>query len=66
MTDKRLCEMCTEYSADNKCDHKDKCELLGILKEDRRLKEKLREIKKERDKLSMEKSWKNNPERMGR
>ena len=66
MTDKELCNMCTEYSTETKCDHKKDCKLLGILRENRQLKEKLRETKKELSDLQIRKSWEDYPEMMGR
>lgn len=66
MTDKELCSMCTEYSTETKCDHKNDCKLLGILKENRQLKEELRETKKELSDLQIRKSWEDYPEMMGR
>lgn len=66
MTDKELCNMCTEYSTETKCDHKNDCKLLGILRENRQLKEELREIKKELSDLQIRKSWEDYPEMMGR
>ena len=58
--------MCTEYSTETKCDHKKDCKLLGILRENRQLKEKLRETKKELSDLQIRKSWEDYPEMMGR
>ena len=66
MTDKELCNMCTEYSTETKCDHKNDCKLLGILRENRQLKEELRETKKELSDLQIRKSWDDYPEMMGR
>ena len=66
MTNKELCNMCTEYSTETKCDHKKDCKLLGILRENRQLKEKLRETKKELSNLQIRKSWEDYPEMMGR
>lgn len=66
MTNKELCNMCTEYSTETKCDHKKDCKLLGILRENRQLKEKLRETKKELSDLQIRKSWEDYPEMMGR
>lgn len=66
MTNNELCKMCTEYSTETKCDHKNDCKLLGILRENRQLKEELREIKKELSDLQIRKSWEDYPEMMGR
>ena len=66
MTNKELCNMCTEYSTETKCDHKKDCKLLRILRENRQLKEKLRETEKELSNLQIRKSWEDYPEMMGR
>lgn len=66
MTNNELCNMCTEYSTETKCDHKNDCKLLGVLKENRQLKEELRETKKELSDLQIRKSWEDYPEMMGR
>ena len=59
MTSKKLCEMCTEYSADEKCEYKNTCELQKILTENK-------DLKAENEKLEVEKSWWNSPDMMGR
>ena len=58
--------MCTEYNTEMKCEHKPKCELLGILKENRKLKQELKTVKKELEEKRIYESWEKNPERMGR
>ena len=45
MTRKELCEMCTEYSTDNKCDNVKNCKLQAILTENASLKAENRELK---------------------
>ena len=37
MTEKEVCLMCENYSEDTKCDQKDSCKLMAILKENRKL-----------------------------
>ena len=46
MTRTNLCEMCTEYSIDTKCENKDTCKLQAILTENARLKAEIKELKK--------------------
>lgn len=58
MTQKELCEMCTEYSADTKCENKDACKLLNILKENKAL-------KKENEELRHKMSYMINPNAIG-
>ena len=66
MTSKKLCEMCTEYSADEKCEYKNTCELQKILTEDKDLKAENKQLKAKVEKLEVEKSWWNSPDMMGR
>ena len=66
MTSKKLCEMCTEYSADEKCEYKNTCELQKILTENKDLKEENKQLKAKVEKLEVEKSWWNSPDMMGR
>ena len=63
MTSKKLCEMCTEYSADEKCEYKNTCELQKILTENKKLREDNKEL---RAKLEVEKSWRDSPDMMGK
>lgn len=72
MTKKQLCEICTEYSTETKCDIEDTCELQNILQENTELKRSLKQIKKELkqakkklEDLEISQSWERNPERMG-
>ena len=66
MTSKKLCEMCTEYSADEKCEYKNTCELQKILTESKDLKAENKQLKAKVEKLEVEKSWWNSPDMMGR
>ena len=66
MTRKELCEMCTEYSVDIKCEYKDSCKLQAILTENSKLKEENRKLKKENQELRAEISWTKYPDTMGR
>lgn len=38
MTKTNLCEMCTEYSKEQTCEHEKDCKLLSLVKENERLK----------------------------
>ncbi|MED9905262.1 MAG: hypothetical protein UFG06_13915 [Lachnospiraceae bacterium] len=58
MRDIKLCEMCTEYSKDIKCENKDNCKLLAIVRENRTL-------KKENADLRLEMSYMVNPNAIG-
>ena len=66
MTSKKLCEMCTEYSAVEKCEYKNTCELQKILTENKDLKAENKQLKAKVEKLEVEKSWWNSPDMMGR
>ena len=66
MTQKELCEMCTEYSVDTKCDNKDTCKLQSILTENARLKAEIKELKRKNTDLESEKIWKMFPDMMGK
>jgi hypothetical protein len=66
VTSKKLCEMCTEYSADEKCEYKNTCELQKILTENKDLKAENKQLKAKVEKLEVEKSWWNSPDMMGR
>lgn len=61
MTNKQLCSYCTEYDKEHKCDVKDKCPLLNLLRENRRLKKKVKEM----EDAEIAASWDRNPDRMG-
>ena len=44
MTEKEVCLMCENYSEDTKCDQKDSCKLMAVLKENRALKKKISKL----------------------
>lgn len=44
MTEKEACLMCENYSEDTKCDQKDSCKLMAVLKENRELKKKISKL----------------------
>ena len=73
LTEKKLCMMCTEYSTEVKCEHKKDCKLLNILRENKRLKQELRQTQDDLKKVksNLEKSesirnWEKYPDQMGR
>jgi hypothetical protein len=66
MTEKEICQMCTEYSIDTKCDFKDKCKLIALVRENRKLKTELKAVKKELTELKSIRSWELYPDRMGK
>ena len=47
MTRKELCEMCTDYSTDTKCENKESCKLQAILTENAQLKMVMRIVSAE-------------------
>lgn len=55
MTSIELCRMCTEYSADTRCEHKKDCKLQKILTENKELRTK-----------AFRNSWEKSPDMMGR
>lgn len=65
MTEKELCNMCTEYSKDVKCEDKKTCKLLNIVRENRRLTEENKKLKKEVYKLRIERSYMKDPNAIG-
>lgn len=60
-----LCEMCTEYSKDAKCENKAGCKLLNILKENEKLKKENRSLKAEIADLRLNMSYMINPNAIG-
>lgn len=66
MTRKELCEMCTEYSTDTKCDYKKTCKLQAILTENAQLKEESKRLRKENQEMKIRESWDKFPDMMGK
>lgn len=66
MTKKELCEMCTEYSADIKCENRKTCKLQGILTENAQLKAENKELKKDNERMRIRESWEQFPDMMGK
>ena len=65
MTRKELCEMCTEYSTDIKCENQDTCKLLNIIKDNKELKKKNKKLKQENAELRHHMSYMINPNSIG-
>lgn len=61
MTIRELCRHCMEYDEKHQCDIKDRCTLLKLLKENKRLKAKIKEM----EDAEIKASWVRNPDRMG-
>lgn len=62
MTSTELCRMCTEYSADTRCDHKKECKLHKILMKNKELRKENKELRAK----AIRSSWDESPDRMGR
>lgn len=45
MTERKLCNMCTEYAKGIRCENKDTCALLKIIKENKALKRENAELR---------------------
>lgn len=65
MTEKELCNMCTEYSQDVKCENKDTCKLLNVVRDNKRLIEENRALKKEVSELRVQMSYMRDPNAIG-
>ena len=66
MTEKQVCEMCENYSTDKACEIKDKCELRTLVKENKKLKEELKSVKRELNEMKAISSWEKYPDMMGK
>lgn len=66
MTRKELCEMCTEYSTDTKCENRETCKLQAILTENAQLKEENNRLHKENEERRIRESWEKFPDMMGK
>lgn len=66
MTRKELCQMCTEYSADTKCENKDTCKLQAILTENAQLKAENRQLRMENEERRIRENWDKFPDMMGK
>lgn len=61
MTEKEVCLMCENYSEDTKCDQHDSCKLMAVLKENRALKKKVSQLKRQLDESELKRSYMVNP-----
>ena len=62
MTEKEVCLMCENYSEDTKCDQHDSCKLMAVLKENRKLKKKVSQLKRQSE---LKRSYMVNPSAIG-
>lgn len=62
MTSIELCRMCTEYSADTRCEYKKDCKLQKILTENKVLRAENKELRTK----AFRNSWEKSPDMMGR
>ena len=62
VTSIELCRMCTEYSADTRCEHKKDCKLQKILTENKALRAENKELRTK----AFRNSWEKSPDMMGR
>lgn len=65
MTEKEVCLMCENYSEDTKCDQHDSCKLMAVLKENRALKKKVSQLKRQLDESELKRSYMVNPNAIG-
>ena len=65
MTEKEVCLMCENYSEDTKCDQQDSCKLIAVLKENRKLKKKVSQLKRQLDESELKRSYMVNPSAIG-
>ena len=65
MTERELCNMCTEYSTYTKCENKDTCKLLNIIKENKALNKENENLKKAIKELRLNMSYMINPNAIG-
>ena len=65
MTEKEVCLMCENYSEDTKCDQQDSCKLMAVLKENRKLKKKVSQLKRQLDESELKRSYMVNPNAIG-
>lgn len=66
MTRKELCEMCMEYSVNQKCERQETCKLQKILTENQRLREENKKLREKAEKLESARRWDDFPDMMGK
>jgi len=65
VTENALCNMCTEYSQDVKCENKNTCKLLNVVRDNKRLIEENRALKREVSELRVQMSYMRDPNAIG-
>ena len=65
MTEKEVCLMCENYSEDTKCDQHGSCKLMAVLKENRALKKKVSQLKRQLDETELKRSYMVNSSAIG-
>lgn len=65
MTEKELCLMCESYSEDTKCEQRNNCKLMAVLKENRTLKKKVSRLKHQLDESELKRSYMINTNAIG-
>lgn len=65
MTNKELCQMCTEYSSDTRCENEDNCKLLNILRENEKLKKENRSLRQKNSESELRMSYMYDPNCIG-
>ena len=70
MIRKEFCKMCTEYSADEKCEYMESCKLQEklqkVFEENKKLRAENKELRKKVKKMETDKSWADFPDMMGK
>ena len=70
MTSVELCKMCTEYSANEKCEYMESCELQAklqkVFEEIKKLRAENKKLRKNIEKMEIDKSWRDSPDMMGK
>lgn len=57
MTQKEICRMCSEYDSEHRCDSNGKCKPIELFKENQKLKEENKSLKKQIQELRIVRSW---------
>lgn len=57
MNKKDLCELCEEYSVENKCENEKDCKIINLYKENQKLKKERKSLKKQLEKLKLKQSY---------
>lgn len=65
MNKKDICELCTEYDVEHKCDNEKECRLIALWKENKELKQKVSNLKTELKETKNKMSYMINPNVIG-